>query len=228
MISKRQKAITGKIEQDKVYSLAEAIQLIKSCATAKFNESVDVSINLSIDFRKSEQVIRGATVLPHGTGRTVRVAVFAQGNNVEKAKEAGADVIGLDDLAKQIQNGDINFDVVIATPETMKVVSKLGQVLGPRGLMPNPKIGTVTSDVISAVKNAKQGQVRYRTDKNGIIHCTIGRVSFEKKALEENLLALFADVKKLKPNTAKGTYLKKLTLSSTMGPGVIVDRSTIE
>ncbi|CAN7950783.1 unnamed protein product [Ixodes hexagonus] len=226
-MTKRQKAITEKIEQDKAYSLSEAIQLIKSCATAKFNESVDVAINLGIDSRKSEQVIRRATVLPNGTGRTVRVAVFAQGDNVEKAKEAGADVVGLDDLAGQIQSGNINFDVVIATPETMRVVGKLGQVLGPRGLMPNPKVGTVTSDVAAAVKNAKQGQVRYRTDKNGIIHCTIGKVSFEEKALEENLLALLADVKKSKPSAAKGTYLKKLTLSSTMGPGVVVGRSTI-
>lgn len=227
-MSKRQKAIQEKIEQNKTYSLSEAIQLIKSCATARFNESVDVSINLGIDSRKSGQVIHGATVLPHGTGRIVRVAVFAQGDNIKKAKEAGADVIGLDDLARQIQSGDINFDVVIATPETMRVVSKVGQVLGPRGLMPNPKVGTVTSDVIAAIKNAKRGQVRYRADRNGIIHCMIGKVSFEEKALKENLLALFEDVKKLKPNVVRGTYLKKLTLSSTMGPGIIVDRSTIE
>lgn len=227
-MTKRQKAIAEKI-RDKIYSLSEAIQLIKSCATAKFNESVDVAINLDVDSRKSEQMIRGATMLPHGTGRVVRVAVFAQGDSVEKAKEAGADVVGLDDLAEHIQqSGKINFDVVIATSETMRVVGKLGQILGPRGLMPNPKVGTVTNDVIAAVRNAKHGQVHYRTDKNGIIHCTIGKVSFEEKALEENLLTLFADVKKLKPNAAKGTYLKKLTLSSTMGPGVVVDRSTIE
>lgn len=228
-MTKRQKAILERIEQDKTYSLSEAIQLIKSCATAKFNESVDAAINLSVDSRKSEQAIRGATMLPHGTGgcTVVRVAVFVQGDNVEKAKEAGADVVGLDDLAEQIQSGNINFDVVIATPETMQVVGKLGRILGPRGLMPNPKVGTITSDVAAAVKNAKQGRIRYHTDKNGIIHCTIGKVSFEEKALEENLLALLADVQKSKPSTAKGTYLKKLILSSTMGPGVVVDRSTI-
>ena len=225
---KGQKTISEKIEQGRAYSLSEAIHLIKYCARAKFNESIDVAINLGVDSHKSEQMIRGTTMLPHGTGRTVRVAVFAQGDNVEKAKEAGADVVGLDDLAGQIQSGKVNFDVVIATSDTMQVVGKLGQILGPRGLMPNSKVGTVTSDVAAAVKNAKQGQVRYRTDKNGIIHCAIGKVSFEEKALEENLLALFADVKKLKPNATKGTYLKKLTLSSTMGPGVIVDRSTIE
>ncbi len=215
------------MQRDKTYPLSEAIKLIKECAKAKFNESIDVAINLGIDSRKSDQAIRGATVLPHGSGRTVKVAVFAQGDNVEKAKAAGADIVGLDDLAERIQGGDIDFDVVIATPETMRVVGKLGQVLGPRGLMPNPKVGTVTTDVASAVKNAKQGQVRYRTDKNGIIHCTIGKVNFEEKALEENFLALLNDIKKAKPSAAKGTYLKKLTLSSTMGPGIAIDRTTV-
>ncbi|QTS83781.1 50S ribosomal protein L1 [Coxiella endosymbiont of Amblyomma nuttalli] len=224
--TKKQKATAEKVEQNKVYSLTEAIQLIKFCATAKFNESVDVAINLGVDSRKSEQLIRGATLLPYGTGRTVRVAVFAQGDNLERAKIAGADIVGLDDLAGQIQNGNINFDVVIATPETMQVVSKLGQILGPRGLMPNPKVGTVTNDVVTAVKDIKQGKVHYRTDKSGIIHCTIGKVSFEERALEQNLLALLIDVKNSKPNAVKGAYLKKLTLSSTMGPGVIVDWTT--
>ncbi|ABS76565.1 50S ribosomal protein L1 [Coxiella burnetii] len=226
-LTKKRKTLAEKVQRDKAYPLSEAIKLIKECAKAKFNESIDVAINLGIDSRKSDQAIRGATVLPHGSGRTVKVAVFAQGDNVEKAKAAGADIVGLDDLAERIQGGDIDFDVVIATPETMRVVGKLGQVLGPRGLMPNPKVGTVTTDVASAVKNAKQGQVRYRTDKNGIIHCTIGKVNFEEKALEENFLALLNDIKKAKPSAAKGTYLKKLTLSSTMGPGIAIDRTTV-
>ncbi|AAO89785.1 50S ribosomal protein L1 [Coxiella burnetii] len=226
-LTKKRKTLAEKVQRDKTYPLSEAIKLIKECAKAKFNESIDVAINLGIDSRKSDQAIRGATVLPHGSGRTVKVAVFAQGDNVEKAKAAGADIVGLDDLAERIQGGDIDFDVVIATPETMRVVGKLGQVLGPRGLMPNPKVGTVTTDVASAVKNAKQGQVRYRTDKNGIIHCTIGKVNFEEKALEENFLALLNDIKKAKPSAAKGTYLKKLTLSSTMGPGIAIDRTTV-
>nr|WP_244896996.1 50S ribosomal protein L1 [Candidatus Coxiella mudrowiae] len=225
--TKRQKLSAEKVQPEKVYSLTEALKLVKACATAKFKESVDVAINLGVDSRKSDQVVRGATILPHGTGRSVRVAVFAQGDKADKAKEAGADIVGMDDLAEQIQSGNIDFDIVIATPEIMRVVGKLGQILGPRGLMPNPKDGTVTADVVTAVKNAKRGQVRYRTDKNGIIHCAIGKVDFEEKALEENLLALLADVKRAKPNTAKGTYLKKLTLSSTMGPVVVVNRTTI-
>lgn len=225
--TKRQKLAAEKVQPEKVYSLTEALKLVKACATAKFKESVDVAINLGVDSRKSDQVVRGATILPHGTGRSVRVAVFAQGDKADKAKEAGADIVGMDDLAEQIQSGNIDFDIVIATPEIMRVVGKLGQILGPRGLMPNPKDGTVTADVVTAVKNAKHGQVRYRTDKNGIIHCTIGKVDFEEKALEENLLALLADVKRAKPSTAKGTYLKKLTLSSTMGPVVVVNRTTI-
>ncbi|MBW5802561.1 50S ribosomal protein L1 [Coxiella endosymbiont of Ornithodoros amblus] len=226
-LTKRRKTNAEKAQRDKAYPLSEAIKLIKECAKAKFNESIDVAINLGIDSRKSDQAIRGATVLPHGSGHTVKVAVFAQGDNVEKAKAAGADIVGLDDLAERIQSGDIDFDVVIATPETMRVVGKLGQVLGPRGLMPNPKVGTVTTDVALAVKNAKQGQVLYRTDKNGIIHCTIGKMDFEEKALEENFLALLNDIKKVKPSAAKGTYLKKLTLSSTMGPGIAIDQTTV-
>ncbi|WP_267256233.1 50S ribosomal protein L1 [Coxiella endosymbiont of Ornithodoros maritimus] len=226
-LTKRRKTHAEKVQRDKAYPFSEAIKLIKECAKAKFNESIDVAINLGIDSRKSDQAIRGATVLPHGSGRTVKVAVFAQGDNVEKAKAAGADIVGLDDLAERIQGGDIDFDVVIATPETMRVVGKLGQVLGPRGLMPNPKVGTVTTDVASAVKNAKQGQILYRIDKNGIIHCTIGKMGFEEKALEENFLALLNDIKKVKPSAAKGTYLKKLTLSSTMGPGIAIDQTTI-
>lgn len=225
--TKRQKLAAEKVQPEKVYSLTEALKLVKACATAKFKESVDVAINLGVDSRKSDQAVRGATILPHGTGRSVRVAVFAQGDKADKAKEAGADIVGMDDLAEQIQSGNIDFDIVIATLETMRSVGKLGSVLGPRGLMPNPKDGTVTADVVTAVKNAKRGQVRYRTDKNGIIHCTIGKIDFEEKALEENLLALLADVKRAKPNAAKGTYLKKLTLSSTMGPVVVVDRTRI-
>lgn len=226
-LTKRRKAHAEKVQRDKAYPLSEAIKLVKGCPRAKFNQSIDVAINLGIDSRKSDQAIRGTIVLPHGSGRTVKVAVFVQGDNVEKAKAAGADIVGLDDLAKRIQGGDIDFDVVIATPETMRVVGKLGRVLGPRGLMPNPKVGTVTTDVALAVKNAKQGQVRYRTDKNGIVHCTIGKMDFEEKALEENFLALLNDIKKAKPSAAKGIYLKKLTLSSTMGPGIAIDRTTV-
>lgn len=226
--SKRRKIIQEKAQPGKQYSVEEAIKLVKECATAKFNEGIDVSINLGVDAKKSEQSVRGATVLPHGTGREVRVAVFAQGANVQAAEKAGADIVGLDDLAADIKKGNMNFDVVIATPDTMKVVGQLGQVLGPRGLMPNPKVGTVTTDVATAVKNAKQGQVRYRTDKNGIVHCPIGKVDFEASALQENLTALLVDLKKAKPASAKGTYLKKLILSSTMGPGIAVDRSTVK
>lgn len=226
-LSKRQKAYAGKVELGKQYSLEEAIRLVKTCATAKFNECVDVAINLGIDVKKSEQSIRGATVLPHGTGKTVRVAVIAPAESAEKAQKAGADVVGFEDLADEILKGRIDFDVLIATPDAMRVVGKLGQVLGPRGLMPNPKVGTVTPDVAGAVKSAKQGQVRYRSDKNGIIHCTIGKADFSEKALQENLQALLVDVRRMKPSASKGVYLKKLTISSTMGPGVVVDRSAV-
>lgn len=225
-LSKRRKTIAEKVKPGKRYPLSEAIQLVKECATAKFNECVDVAINLGVNPRISEQAVRGATVLPHGTGQVVRVAVFAQGANAEAARTAGADIVGLEDLAEEIKKGNMNFDVVIATPDSMRVVGQLGQILGPRGLMPNPKVGTVTSDVTQAVKNAKQGQIRYRTDKNGIIHCTIGKVDFTTKNLEENLEALLVDLRKVKPSAAKGTYFKKLTISSTMGPGIIVDRSS--
>ena len=226
-VSKRRKAIAEKVQPGKHYALTEAFDLVKQCASAKFKECVDVAIRLGIDARKSEQAVRGATVLPHGTGREVRVAVFAQGDNASIAQKAGADIVGLEDLAEDIKKGNLNFDVVIATPDTMRVVGQLGQVLGPRGLMPNPKVGTVTTDVATAVKNAKQGQVRYRTDKNGIIHCTIGKADFDATALQENLEVLLADLKKAKPSVAKGTYIKKLVISSTMGPGVAVDRSTV-
>ncbi len=226
-MTRKAKTFASKVEKNKLYPLKAALKLVKECATAQFSESVDISINLGVDARKSDQAVRGATVLPHGTGRSVRVAVFAQGQKADQAKAAGADIVGLEDLAESIQKGNIDFDVVIASPDTMRVVGKLGQVLGPRGLMPNPKVGTVTPDVVQAVKNAKQGQARYRTDKNGIIHCTIGSASFEISALEENLNVLLADIKKAKPSSAKGAYLKKLTLSSTMGPGIIVDRASL-
>ncbi|MDH5501345.1 MAG: 50S ribosomal protein L1, partial [Gammaproteobacteria bacterium] len=195
---------------------------------AKFPESVDVAVNLGVDPRKSDQVVRGSTVLPNGTGKTVRVAVFAQGENADKAKAAGADIVGFEDLAEKVKGGEMNFDVVIATPDAMRVVGQLGQILGPRGLMPNPKVGTVTADVTTAVKNAKAGQVRYRTDKAGIIHCPIGRADFDVTALKENLLVLLADLKKAKPSTSKGAYLKRLTVSSTMGPGVNVDHAALD
>ncbi len=226
-LSKRRKAFAEKVEPGKPYAIEEALRLVKSCATAKFKECVDVAINLGIDVKKSEQSVRGAIVLPHGTGQKVRVAVIVQGDKADAAKAAGADLVGFEDLVDTIQKGEINFDVLIATPDSMRLVGKLGQVLGPRGLMPNPKVGTVTADVVQAVKNAKQGQVRYRSDKNGIVHTTIGKVDFEEKALKENLDVLLADVKKIKPSSVKGTYLKKITISSTMGPGVVVDRSTV-
>jgi large subunit ribosomal protein L1 len=225
--SKRKKAAREKIDPTKSYLVDDALGLVLELATAKFPESVDVSVNLGVDPRKSDQVVRGSTVLPNGTGKTVRVAVFAQGENAEKATAAGADIVGFDDLAESIKGGDLNFDVVIATPDAMRVVGQLGQILGPRGLMPNPKVGTVTADVETAVKNAKAGQVRYRTDKAGIIHCPIGRADFEMPALKENLEALLADLKKAKPASAKGSYVKKLTVSSTMGPSVAVDRASI-
>ncbi|MEX2125579.1 MAG: 50S ribosomal protein L1 [Woeseia sp.] len=227
-LTKRRKLARESIKPDASYPLDEALALVKQFASAKFAESVDVSINLGVDPRKSEQVVRGSTVLPNGTGKSVRVAVFAQGENAEKAKAAGADIVGFEDLAAKVKGGEMNFDVVIATPDAMRVVGQLGQILGPRGLMPNPKVGTVTADVEGAVRNAKAGQVRYRTDKAGIIHCPIGRADFEVPALKENLVALLADLRKSKPSSSKGSYLKKLTLSSTMGPGVSVDQASIE
>lgn len=226
-ISKRQKTIQTKVQAGKQYVIVEAIDLVKECASAKFNEAVDVAVNLGIDARKTDQAVRGATVLPNGTGKSLRVAVFAQGANAKAAEDAGADVIGFEDLAEKVKAGQMGFDVVIATPDAMRIVGQLGQILGPRGLMPNPKVGTVTMDVAGAVKNAKAGQVRYRTDKNGIVQCTIGKANFTAEALKQNLEALLADLKKLKPSTAKGTYLKKVTLSSTMGPGVVVDTASL-
>ena len=226
-LTKRAKAISEKLTPGKLYTIEEALGLLKDFSTVKFKESVDVSVNLGIDARKSDQAVRGATVLPNGTGKSVRVAVFTQGANADAAKEAGADIIGMDELAEEIKNGKMDFDVVIASPDAMRVVGKLGQILGPRGLMPNPKVGTVAQDVGAAVRNAKAGQVRYRTDKAGIIHCPIGRVDFEINALKENLSALLADLNKAKPTTAKGIYMKKLSVSTTMGPGLQVDYSTL-
>ena len=226
--SKRKRVIREKVEAGKAYDINEALGLVKEFATAKFPESIDVSVNLGVDPRKSDQVVRGSTVLPNGTGKTVRVAVFAQGENAEKAKASGADVVGFEDLAETVKGGQLDFDVVIATPDAMRVVGQLGQILGPRGLMPNPKVGTVTPDVEAAVKNAKAGQVRYRTDKAGIIHCPIGRADFEVPALKENLDALLGDLKKAKPAASKGQYVKKLTVSSTMGPGLAVDRTSVD
>jgi len=226
--SKRNNAIREQIETGKLYGVEDALELLKKFSTVKFKESVDVAIRLGVDPRKSDQNVRGATVLPNGTGKTVRVAVFTQGDNVEKALEAGADVVGMDDLHDQIKGGDLAFDVVIATPDAMRVVGKLGQVLGPRGLMPNPKVGTVSTDVVAAVKNAKAGQVRFRTDKGGIIHSTIGKVDFEVEALNANLEALLTDLIKLKPASAKGQYLKKVAVSTTMGPGIVVDHMAIK
>jgi large subunit ribosomal protein L1 len=227
-LSKRARAIREKIEAGKQYGVEEAFALLKELSTVKFSESVDVSINLGVDPRKSDQVVRGSTVLPNGTGKTIRVAVFAQGANADAAKEAGADVIGFEDLAADVKAGNMDFDVVIATPDAMKVVGQLGQILGPRGLMPNPKVGTVTPNVAEAVQNAKAGQVRYRTDKAGIIHCPIGKVGFEPAALKQNLEALLVDLKKAKPSAAKGVFLKKITVSSTMGPGLTLDQSSLE
>lgn len=227
-LSKKAKAIKAKVSGSKQYSVAEAVNLLKEFANAKFDESVDVSVNLGVDPRKSDQNVRGASVLPNGTGKTVRVAVFTQGPNADAAREAGADVVGMDDLAEQVKRGEMNFDVVIASPDAMRVVGQLGQILGPRGLMPNPKVGTVTPDVATAVKNAKSGQVRYRTDKAGIIHCSIGKVSFDENAIKQNLEFLIADLKKAKPTAAKGVYLKKIALSSTMGPGLWIDQTSIE
>ena len=226
-LSKKAKLISEKLDGSKSYTIAEAVDLLNEFASKKFKESIDVSVNLGVDPRKSDQVVRGSTLLPHGTGKTVRVAVFAQGENANKAKEAGADIVGFDDLAESIQAGNMDFDVVIATPDAMRVVGKLGQVLGPRGLMPNPKVGTVTPDVAGAVKNAKAGQVRYRTDKKGIIHGGIGKIGFDAAAIQGNLEALISDLKRAKPASAKGVYVQKVVLSSTMGPGVVIDQSTI-
>ena len=226
-LSKKRKQIAEKIESGKNYSIEEAVSLISEFASPKFKESIDVSINLGIDPRKSDQVVRGSTILPAGTGKEVRVAVFAQGENAEKAKIAGADLVGFEDLAESVQGGNINFDVVIATPDSMRVVGKLGTVLGPRGLMPNPKMGTVTTDVETAVKNAKAGQVRYRTDKNGIVHGGIGKVGFDGTAVKSNLEALLVDLRKAKPSAAKGVYIKKVVLSSSMGPGLLIDQSSL-
>ena len=222
-ISKRKAAIRDQIDPVKVYPVDEALDLLKKLSSAKFTESVEVAVNLGVNARKSDQNVRGSTVMPNGTGKSVRVAVFTQGENAEKAKAAGADVVGFNDLAEQVQAGEINFDMVVATPDAMPVVGRLGQILGPKGLMPNPKTGTVTTDVETAVKNAKAGQVQYRTDKAGIIHCAIGKVDFENAALKENLAALIADLRKAKPANAKGMYFKKVSLSTTMGPGLAVD-----
>ena len=227
-LTKRRKLAQEKVEPEKLYEIDEALTLVKEFATAKFPESIDISVNLGVDPRKSDQVVRGSTVLPNGTGKSIRVAVFAQGENADKAKAAGADIVGFDDLAEKVKAGEMNFEVVIATPDAMSVVGGLGKILGPRGLMPNPKVGTVTADVETAVKNAKAGQVRYRTDKAGIIHCPIGRADFDVPALRENLEALLTDLKKGKPASSKGAYLKKLTVSSSMGPGVSVDRASID
>ena len=226
-LSKRISAFRDKIEQGKYYPVQEAMNLLKEVSSVKFDESVEVAINLGVDTRKSDQQVRGSTVLPKGTGKNVRVAVFTEGENTKVAKAAGADTVGFEDLAEAMQKGDINYGVVIATPNAMPVVGKLGKVLGPRGLMPNPKDGTVTKDIEQAVKNAKGGQVRYKTDKNGIIHCVIGKVSFDSDSLIENLHTLLADLMKIKPSSAKGIYLKKLSLSTTMGPGLLVDQSSL-
>ncbi|QNX20074.1 50S ribosomal protein L1 [Acinetobacter seifertii] len=226
-LTKRQKAIAAAVEANKVYTLEEAVEVLNSLPAAKFKESLDVAVNLGVDPRKSDQVVRGATTLPAGTGKTVRVAVFAQGAQAEAAKEAGADVVGFDDLAESIQGGNLDFDVVIAAPDAMRVVGKLGTILGPRGLMPNPKVGTVTPDVANDVKNAKSGQARYRVDKAGIIHAAIGQLGFDAAAIRQNVETLVADLKKLKPATSKGVYIKKITLSSTMGPGLTVDVNNV-
>lgn len=227
-LTKRMKVIREKVDPNKEYDIADAIPLLKELATAKFMESFDISVNLGVDPRKSDQNVRGATVLPHGTGRTVRVAVFTQGANAEAATAAGADLVGMEDLAEQVKKGEMNFDVVVASPDAMRVVGQLGQILGPRGLMPNPKTGTVTPDVATAVKNAKAGQVRYRTDKNGIIHSTVGKVGFDTDKVKENIEALLVALKKAKPSSAKGVYVKKVSLSTTMGAGIKVAQSSLE
>ena len=226
-ITKKEKSLAGKIEQGKHYTLDQAIELIKTCATAKFKESVDVSINLGVDAKKSDQNVRGSTVLPHGSGKSVRVAVFAQGAKAEEAKAAGADAVGMEDLAAKMKEGDLGYQVVIAEPAAMRIVGGLGQVLGPRGLMPNPKTGTVTPDVAGAVKNAKAGMSKFRTDKAGILHCSIGSANFDADKIKDNLIAVVRDVRRAKPATSKGVYIRKVTLSTTMGPGVRVDVSTL-
>ncbi len=226
-LSKRERAIREKLTPSKLYAAEEAFALLKDVSRVKFPESVEVAVNLGVDPRKSDQVVRSSTVLPNGTGKQVRVAVFAQGANADAAVAAGADKVGFEDLAAEIKGGNLDFDVVIASPDAMRVVGALGQILGPRGLMPNPKVGTVTPNVAEAVRNAKAGQVRYRTDKGGIIHCAIGKVSFEPAALKQNLEALVADLKKAKPSTSKGVYVKKITVSSTMGPGLVIDQTSL-
>ena len=227
-LTKRQKAIAGKIEAGKSYNFVDAAALLAELSTVKFSESFDVAVNLGVDPRKSDQVVRSATVLPHGTGKTVRVAVFTQGPAAEAALAAGADRVGMDDLAAEMKGGDLNYDVVIASPDAMRVVGQLGQILGPRGLMPNPKVGTVTPDVATAVKNAKAGQVRYRTDKNGIIRTSVGKVGFDAVKLKENVEALIADLKRIKPASSKGIYVKRVTLSTTMGPGLVIDQGSLD
>ena len=227
-LSKRMKAIAAKIDREKAYSIDEAVNLLNELAKTKFKESLDVAVNLGVDPRKSDQAVRGATTLPHGTGKVTRVAVFAQGANADKAKAAGADIVGFEDLAEQIKGGELNFDVVIATPDAMRIVGQLGKVLGPRGLMPNPKTGTVTPDVETAVRNAKSGQIQFRADKAGIVHGSVGKGGFGPKEIKENLEALIADLKKAKPASAKGVYLKKITLSTTMGPGLAIDQASFE
>ncbi|EPJ47099.1 MAG: 50S ribosomal protein L1 [Osedax symbiont Rs1] len=227
-LTKRVKAINAKIVPGKAYSISDAVAILADVSAVKFKESIELAVNLGVDPRKSDQVVRGSTVLPGGTGKDVRVAVFAQGENAEKAKAAGADIVGFEDLGEAIKGGEMNFDVVIATPDAMRVVGQLGQILGPRGLMPNPKVGTVTPDVVTAIKNAKAGQVRFRTDKNGIIHAGIGKIDFTADAIKGNIEALVAEVKKLKPASAKGIYLKKIVLSSTMGPGLLIDQTSLD
>ena len=226
--TRRLKAIHEKVERGKLHDVSEALALLKDLSSVKFSESVDVSVNLGVDPRKSDQVVRGSTVMPNGIGKESRVAVFAQGAAAEEAREAGADIVGMDDLAEQVQAGNLDFDIVIAAPDAMRVVGRLGRILGPRGLMPNPKVGTVTPDVAGAVRNAKAGQVQYRTDRAGIIHCTIGKVGFEVEALKQNLDALLGDLNKAKPGASKGVYMKKVTLSTTMGPGIGIDKATLE
>ena len=226
-LSKRLRTIRAKLTPGKFYPVGEALDLLKGLSSVKFRESVDVAVNLGVDPRKSDQVVRSATVLPHGTGKTVRVAVFAQGANADAARAAGADVVGFEDLAESVKAGNFDFDVVIASPDAMRVVGQLGTILGPRGLMPNPKVGTVTPDIVGAIRNAKAGQVRYRTDKAGIIHCTIGKVDFAQNQLQENLQALLHDLQKVKPATSKGVYIRRITVSTTMGPGLAVDQATL-
>src|SRR4051794_12808643 len=226
-LSKRLQAFAAKVDRQKLYPIDDALSLVKECASAKFDESIDVAVQLGIDAKKSDQVVRGSVVLPAGTGKSVRVAVFAQGEKAEQARAAGAEVVGMEDLAEQVKAGNLDFDRVIASPDAMRVVGQLGQILGPRGLMPNPKVGTVTPDVATAVKNAKAGQVTYRVDKAGIIHCIIGKSKFESNQLKDNLIALINDLNKAKPATSKGIYLRKITLSSTMGPGVVIDQASL-